>query len=418
MNSTNQNDRLHALDAVRAFALLAGIVLHATMSFILPVPALDVSQSTTLGVAFYVIHIFRMSAFYLIAGFFGRMVLERRGFKAFAKDRAKRILLPLVGGWIVLAPLTIPIVLWGVSRSVADLPPEIVEQIAPTEPVFPLLHLWFLYYLTFFYVAVLAVRWLLDGIIDRGQRIRALIDKIIGAVIKSYFAPILFALPLAAVLYTSATWPAWFGIPTPDQGLSIKIPATVGYGAAFAVGWLVHRQIDLIYEWRKRWQVHLVLAIGLTVSALAIIGVSPGDLATIAVAMSTGTPIPGPEWIRGVYVACYTLAIWYWTFAIIGIAMRFCSTPNAKIRYLADSSYWLYLAHLPLVMFFQVILARVEIHWSIKFPAILGVAIYLLLVTYRSWVRHTWLGALLNGRRFPRERESSGKSNLPVGDSS
>jgi len=26
-------DRLHALDAVRAFALLAGIVLHASMSF-------------------------------------------------------------------------------------------------------------------------------------------------------------------------------------------------------------------------------------------------------------------------------------------------------------------------------------------------------------------------------------------------
>jgi hypothetical protein len=23
------------------------------------------------------------------------------------------------------------------------------------------------------------------------------------------------------------------------------------------------------------------------------------------------------------------------------------------------------------------------------------------LVTYRSWVRHTWIGATLNGKRFP-----------------
>ena len=34
-----QNDRFHALDAARGFALLLGIVLHATMSFFLPIPA-------------------------------------------------------------------------------------------------------------------------------------------------------------------------------------------------------------------------------------------------------------------------------------------------------------------------------------------------------------------------------------------
>lgn len=42
--------RFHALDAARGFALLLGIVLHATMSFFLPIPAADGSQSTTLAV--------------------------------------------------------------------------------------------------------------------------------------------------------------------------------------------------------------------------------------------------------------------------------------------------------------------------------------------------------------------------------
>ena len=56
----NSSHRLHALDAARGFALLLGIVLHATMSFFTIIPAQDVSQSTTLAVTFYVIHLCRL----------------------------------------------------------------------------------------------------------------------------------------------------------------------------------------------------------------------------------------------------------------------------------------------------------------------------------------------------------------------
>src|SRR5262245_16040200 len=119
----NTQDRFHALDAVRGFALLLGIVLHATMSFFLSVPAHDSSQSTTLAVAFYVIHIFRMSVFYLIAGFFARLVFHRRGARAFVKDRAKRILVPMTAGWMILAPPTIAALIWGLSRTFPDGPP-------------------------------------------------------------------------------------------------------------------------------------------------------------------------------------------------------------------------------------------------------------------------------------------------------
>ena len=119
----NTQDRFHALDAARAFALLLGIVLHATMSFFLFIPAQDVSQSTTLGVTFYVIHMFRMSLFYFIAGFFAHLVFHRRGARAFVKDRAKRILVPMTAGWIVLAPPTIAAVIWGLTRTFPDGPP-------------------------------------------------------------------------------------------------------------------------------------------------------------------------------------------------------------------------------------------------------------------------------------------------------
>src|SRR4051812_35762583 len=101
-------DRLHALDAVRAFALLLGIALHATIPWV-GIRSTTVgaeSQSNVLITVFHVIHMFRMPIFFLIAGFFGRMMLERRGTKAFIRDRFKRIVLPLVIGLPVVLLLT------------------------------------------------------------------------------------------------------------------------------------------------------------------------------------------------------------------------------------------------------------------------------------------------------------------------
>src|SRR5438034_6600572 len=99
-------DRLHALDAVRGFALLLGIILHATLSF-LPAPSRmwiiqDSHPSMTLGVVFFTIHVFRMTTFFLIAGFFAHLSFHRRGARDFIKDRLQRIALPLAVGWPIL----------------------------------------------------------------------------------------------------------------------------------------------------------------------------------------------------------------------------------------------------------------------------------------------------------------------------
>jgi glucans biosynthesis protein C len=88
-------ERLHALDAVRGCALLLGIVLHATLSF-MPTPTRiwiiqDNHPSLTLAVLFFAIHVFRMTTFFLIAGFFAHMSFHRRGAGDFIKDRLQRM---------------------------------------------------------------------------------------------------------------------------------------------------------------------------------------------------------------------------------------------------------------------------------------------------------------------------------------
>ena len=61
MTPTSQPDRLHALDAVRGFALTLGVFFHATMSFLPGIQiwtVQDVSRSPVMGAAFFALHIF------------------------------------------------------------------------------------------------------------------------------------------------------------------------------------------------------------------------------------------------------------------------------------------------------------------------------------------------------------------------
>ena len=103
-------ERRHDLDALRAIAMLLGIVLHALMPFIgLPefiFPIQDVSQMPALGMILTGIHGFRMPLFFLISGFFTTMLWRRRGLNALIHHRFKRIFLPLLLGLVTIIPLT------------------------------------------------------------------------------------------------------------------------------------------------------------------------------------------------------------------------------------------------------------------------------------------------------------------------
>lgn len=394
--SLNSTPRLHALDALRGGALLLGIALHASMSFFLPLPAQDVSSSTALGVGFYVIHLFRMSLFFLIAGFFGRLLWQRLGGRGFLRDRARRIVLPMTAGWLLLAPLTIGIVIWGLSRSFPAGPPA---DLGPAPEGFPLTHLWFLYYLCMFYVAAAAACVVSDAVLDQRGVWRARLDRLFGLVVASRGAPWVLAAPVAAMFWLSNDWQPWFGIRTPDTGLLPQLPAVVGYGTAFIAGWWLHRQSALLEVLRRQWGLQMLLALALTVTALALVGPAP-DLAKPAL-------MPGGERARALYAVVYAVAIWCWVLGLTGAALRFAEGYSPLRRHLADASYFLYLAHLPLVFALQVWVMDWPLHWSLKFPLILGTTLGVLLLAYRYLVRPTLIGAVLNGRRRAPGHESA-----------
>lgn len=104
----------HGLDLLRSVALLLGVIFHAAMPVLTPeylglgqedrlakIPAAPI-----LGVFMDWTHIWRMPAFFLLAGFFAQMVLMRKGPVAFLADRTVRIFGVLVTFCILFAILS------------------------------------------------------------------------------------------------------------------------------------------------------------------------------------------------------------------------------------------------------------------------------------------------------------------------
>src|SRR5688572_6913424 len=108
------NDRYHSLDALRAFALLLGVVFHSVLSYVVP-PGLwavgTTEPSMILGWFVYYAHSFRMELFFLLAGFFAALVVQKRTVAAFLRDRARRIVLVFI---VLLYPMKLVLAaLWG-----------------------------------------------------------------------------------------------------------------------------------------------------------------------------------------------------------------------------------------------------------------------------------------------------------------
>jgi len=395
MTTTQLPDqRVHALDAVRGFALLLGVAFHATLSFVPGMPPgiwamVDNSPSQFLTDAGFVTHVFRMSLFFFIAGFFGRMLYHKLGARGFWANRGKRIAVPLVVGWIICVPLIMYIWGIGLAKMTGGAPSGPPPAMPPD--FFPLAHLWFLYQLLLLYVAVIAIRAIVLKL-DSAQKLRCTIDGVVSGSIDKMAGVFVLGIPLAATLMWQPMWIYWTGIPTPDMSLIPKIPATVGFGTAFIFGWLVNRsasalQGNSLQAMALRWQEHLLF--GVLATAYLVYVVKSNVFAQ-------------PGLTKTLFAYAFGVAVWGWVLGLTGAALKFLSNYSAVRRYIADASYWIYLAHLPVVAAFQVWVGQWPLHWSVKYPFILVASFAVLFLSYHFLVRPSFIGQLLNGRKVRR----------------
>ena len=349
--------RFYELDALRAFAMLLGIVLHAALFFVPDLwskaysaegyPA-EVSGFYTL--MFFAIHGFRMPVFFLLSGLFTALLWQRRGLRQLAIQRLKRIGLPLAIGAFTVIPVTTFVFLWAFD----------VEEFSffwwPFIWLSTLSHLWFLWFLL----------WLCAGFILAVK---------LGV---KFSHPVIWwlAVPLTLVPQLLMHEPV-FG-PDTSEGL-FPNPVVLGYYALFFIfgAFLYQRDIQ-ISRW---WTVALL-------PALTVIFF--GGLNLLYEVKE--------DWANVLQMAF----AWLMCFGLIGLFRLIASRERFWVRYVSDASYWLYLWHLPLIVVAFELVAPWRFSIHLKFVLMILAVPAILLVVYQYGVRYTQIGTMLNGKRTRR----------------
>ena len=84
---------------------------------------------------------------------------------------------------------------------------------------------------------------------------------------------------------------------------------------------------------------------------------------------------------------------------MFGLFRKLFSKESPLARYLSDSAFWAYLAHLSVIQLLQIWISNWSIPSLIKVLFICLLSIIILLLSYRYLVRYTFIGTLLNGKR-------------------
>jgi glucan biosynthesis protein C len=396
MPASLQFQRYHALDALRAAMMLLGLVLHSAASYTSrPLgaawPYHDPQTSPWFDLVVFFIHLFRMPVFFVVAGFFGALLFYRDGAGGLARNRLKRVLAPLALAWAVLYPLTAAGFVFALGRGGTAGAPGWEYMTSGTFLMRPnLIHLWFLYDLLLLYAVALAAWPLLRRMPDG---LRRGVEAAFGRLLTSAWGPIAWSAATALTLMPMSI----AGLDT-STSFTPPLRILIAYGVFFAFGWLLYRRRDLIGSFGRRWRWHLLAGAVCSGVYLAMLLHSPftdtisGHIAAVGAA---------------------SVAIWLLIFGISGLFVRYCARPSPLARYLADASYWMYLVHLPLTIWIPGLLAGVALPAVVKFSTVLSVTVCTTLLAYYAFVRSTAVGALLNGRRYPRALPRSEVSPLP-----
>jgi glucan biosynthesis protein C len=373
--------RLAGLDALRAGMMLLGIVLHIANAHSVGAPAWwpqhDDFRSDIFDAFTFSVHSFRMEIFFLLAGFFARLLLVRHGARGFAINRSRRVLLPLGLGLGVMACVMVSGMLpAAIARPEAqmDFPAYVTAEPLNDSALSNALqwhpwfrHLWFLEYLLIFYVGLAAYYRLFAG---KEERWLEPADAWLSRAIRRPWLPLLLAAATAILLWPMRGWVVSTPLSmVPDWRLLAYYSLFIGSG------WMLHRQPSVLTATAIHWNwrngiVHLAVAVVLT----ALLWQAGGTPSTTSIPIALGIRLAS------------ALFTWLFVFQLLGAAMLLLNRQNQVIRYLADAAYWCYLVHLPVVLFLQHELSPHFPGW-LRFPLVLGITAAISLGSYHLLFR-------------------------------
>ena len=369
----SETERFHGLDAVRGIAMLLGIVIHASLPYIEGLPKglwpSDKNTSNIIAIIFEFIHIWRMPIFFIISGFFANLIITRKSLIIWWKNRFLCLVLPAMIFFPIMS-LTIPwIFMYGYTGNINFF---FSNEGQPH-------HLWFLYHLFIFVLFSIFIRFFGLIIYKFFKQINLIVVVDIFNTVKSFLGRYIFdsRFPVLMIFV--------FFIFNLFSGAEL-ITNPLASGLYFLFGYRLYKN-NLLFDFIKsNWKYYLIG--GLTVTIIFfILNTQVSNFAKEDV-----------RWIPWVILKISSAVLL--SFSFIGLAEDKFSNLNPMVRFISDSSYWVYLIHLPLVAFITFFMFKITIFAELKFLVAIILTTAICLVTYKYLVKSTIIGILLNGKKL------------------
>jgi glucan biosynthesis protein C len=369
---TGNRQRLHHWDFSRALYLVLGIPFHAAVIYSLShewsVASPEKSELLTWLADF--LHSFRMPGFFLLAGLFSMMLLDRQGAWPWLKSRLVRLGLPLLSATLLIVPFQIGVqqVALAVKGAVPGLRsarPDRQQLSHFGEPW--IAHLWFLWVLIAYCIGLAILQALSRGSLR--ARLEAFVAWVGANRILSLaaFAAICELAARAQEIVVTAS--PYYGNAVINYNLYVVY---FGFGA-------------LVYSSRK----------------LNDLLLRPGPVAALAgVALVLYAPVPHTDLIDH---TLKVMAAIVGALLIVGyisnLAHRHFNRPDARVRKLVDASFTIYLFHHPVIYVLATLFLMVDLPPVLEFAIIAISAGFISYAIHLALSRSAVLMLMFNGAR-------------------
>ena len=399
-----KTERIHAMDSLRAIMMLFGILFHAAITYV------DVEtsaawtvrdlESSSVFLTFLVsyIHIFRMPVFMVVAGFFAALLFYERSPRKMIINRVKRILNPFVVAILILWPICNLAFIYSISIFSGAKNIEAEESInfldfllntfLNLDTFIPknTLHLWFLYYLMMFCV----VSFMFGLLFKRFPFFTSKISLVFNKIIKK---PILKIIVFSVLTYVLLQF-------IENETVVSFVPHvnTFGYYFYFYMfGWVLFKSKSLLSTFKNHDWFLIISGTLLYIGSLICINFNVIDI--------------HPQ----IEIFINSTSVWLFVFGVTGLFMRYASNHSLRMRYISDASYWVYLVHLPFTVFIPALISELQVPGIVKYFIVVLVTTFFCFITYHYFVRGTFIGKFLNGRKYSK-RLSDIKNETSVGN--
>jgi glucan biosynthesis protein C len=374
----NEGTREHFWDGLRAFLMLLGIPYHVALSYQTGQDFIVHSGQGVPGFREFaeLLHLWRMPAFFVIAGYFAMLLLARREPEAWLKSRFMRLGLPFLTSVAILVPaMNLVCELSNLAWAEAV---RSWRRNTLTSGGYGVRHLWFIIVLLYFSSVA---TWLAA----RSTRVRIGIisPRIDRWCAQHFFAAVLLVAVLVGAweaLALEAFYVAGLATMVPQQVL--RLDEVIIYLPWFALGCvLVRSRQTLARACCFSWPV-AIMAIATATAWLLV----HQDVAPMA------------ERFVGTFAA---LAV---TQVLIAAARMLLDRPVRIVRKLTDASFVIYLFHLPVIVVLVWLAQPLALPPLLKALAIMALSLAL---SYAAWMairRVRGMALLFEGLHLPRVR--------------